>query len=301
MKRAAVVMAVVMSGLCLLPACFPHDYIIVQTEKNIKDAREYCRNKYTDLAVVQSKEHLDKLMKLTGLNSFWIGLNRDTDAWTWSLEDETYYGEGDTKFPMWEDGYPIDHTNYKSCVMMAQNGKWKDDLCGNIHNFICYKNSTEGTSETSPSFIRVNTLMTWDAARAYCRNNYIDLASVRNQTENDQIKNMASNSWIGFYRNSWRWSDGSEDVFDNWLPETPSSDLDASCVAIYTGKWANSRCINTRPFVCYNRRTEMKVVKVGLKKAGPSVDMEELGEEILNMVRIPKYQAQTGRLIPERP
>uniref|UniRef100_A0A3P9ATG8 C-type lectin domain-containing protein n=1 Tax=Maylandia zebra TaxID=106582 RepID=A0A3P9ATG8_9CICH len=61
--------------------------------------------------------------------------------------------------------------------------------------------------------------MNWIQAQNYCRKTYTDLASVRNQSEIPQLKAIAtSTAWIGLYRNSWKWSDGSTLSFTNWFP-----------------------------------------------------------------------------------
>uniref|UniRef100_A0A3Q0SQ50 C-type lectin domain-containing protein n=1 Tax=Amphilophus citrinellus TaxID=61819 RepID=A0A3Q0SQ50_AMPCI len=94
---------------------------------------------------------------------------------------------------------------------------------------------------------------TWDDAQSYCRKYYSDLVSVRNQSENEQLQNLLNNShtWIGLYRNSWKWSDGSAYSFTNWAPNNPSNVDTRSCGNIYAGKWYNGGCTNYMYFVCY--------------------------------------------------
>uniref|UniRef100_A0A3Q1IXT0 C-type lectin domain-containing protein n=1 Tax=Anabas testudineus TaxID=64144 RepID=A0A3Q1IXT0_ANATE len=82
------------------------------------------------------------------------------------------------------------------------------------------------------SFILVNQAMTWTDAQSYCRVHYTDLASVRNQAENDQIWLMLQNqyTWIGLYRNSWKWSDGSSLSVSNWAPgSAPTATTTDTC------------------------------------------------------------------------
>lgn len=103
------------------------------------------------------------------------------------------------------------------------------------------------------SFIYVNVSETWVNAQSYCRVKHTDLASVRNQSENEQLKMMLNNSptWIGLYRNSWMWSDGSAYSFPNWAPNKPLSDDTYSCGTIYLEKWHNSACNGYNYFLCY--------------------------------------------------
>uniref|UniRef100_A0A667XB49 C-type lectin domain-containing protein n=1 Tax=Myripristis murdjan TaxID=586833 RepID=A0A667XB49_9TELE len=81
-----------------------------------------------------------------------------------------------------------------------------------------------GLTET---FHHIKTTMTWAEAQSYCRQHYTDLASVRNQTENQKIQDLiptGGNAWIGLFRDSWKWSDGSNSPFSNWNHEQNQPD-----------------------------------------------------------------------------
>ncbi|XP_045926870.1 lithostathine-2-like [Micropterus dolomieu] len=204
-----------------------------------------------------------KLNDLIGrYDNIWIGLHSDTEAWKWSLENQDYYGdEGEAGFRMWNNDEPNGDGYYKVCAAMLR------------------------TEYTTQSFICVNETMSWMEAQSYCREHYSDLASVRNQTENDQMNMMATTSeytWIGLYRDSWKWSDGSAHTFSNWAPSAPSTSHKDSCAVSNSGKWSNQDCNSRRKFICYRVPTMRKqVLKVVLKNTHSSVDMEELKEDIL--------------------
>uniref|UniRef100_A0A3Q4GPC1 C-type lectin domain-containing protein n=1 Tax=Neolamprologus brichardi TaxID=32507 RepID=A0A3Q4GPC1_NEOBR len=92
-------------------------------------------------------------------------------------------------------------------------------------------------------FIFVGVSKSWRDAQSYCRDHYTDLASVRNQSESQQLKAIAtSTAWIGLYRNSWKWSDGSTLSFTSWFSTSPSTLVTASC---------DQACGVTYPFICY--------------------------------------------------
>uniref|UniRef100_A0A8C4F7R3 C-type lectin domain-containing protein n=1 Tax=Dicentrarchus labrax TaxID=13489 RepID=A0A8C4F7R3_DICLA len=130
-----------------------------------------------------------------------------------------------------------------------QNGK-----CSNVQIFLHVNNIFQFCCNietvTSSSFIYVNESKTWSEAQSYCREHYTDLASVRNQAENDQIENMNQNRsvWIGLYRDSWKWSDGSPTSFTYWNNNEPNGDY--ACAVIHNGRWEDYDCDTTLYFVC---------------------------------------------------
>uniref|UniRef100_A0A8P4G0C1 C-type lectin domain-containing protein n=1 Tax=Dicentrarchus labrax TaxID=13489 RepID=A0A8P4G0C1_DICLA len=232
-------------GLCFLPSCFPRLYIFVEQPSTWAEAQSYCREKYTDLASVHNERHLAQLNTLLDNNpNVWIGLQADIEAWRWSLEDPRYYGEGEADFRKWAPDEPNGVGYNKLCVMMLASGEWADAVCTMAIDLICY-------NDTSSSFIFVNGPKTWKQAQSYCREeHYTDLASVRNQAENDQIENMnqTRSVWIGLYRDSWKWSDGSPTSFTYWNNNEPNGDY--ACAVIHNGRWEDCDCDTGLFFVC---------------------------------------------------
>ena len=59
-----------------------------------------------------------------------------------------------------------------------------------------------GTIYYSQRFIFVEKAMSWSDAQRYCRKHFIDLATVRNEEENQEIQSLTKNRsvWIGLYR-----------------------------------------------------------------------------------------------------
>uniref|UniRef100_UPI003AAAFE93 C-type mannose receptor 2-like n=1 Tax=Centroberyx gerrardi TaxID=166262 RepID=UPI003AAAFE93 len=249
--KAFVIM--VLSGLCALPSCFLRQYHLVEEGKNWTEAQSYCREKFTDLATIDNQEDMAKLNEILGRHYkgiVWIGLYDDINSWRWSLENKSYYSEEEAEFRMW--GGAIE-------------------------------------AQDSSRFILVNESKTWTEAQSYCRERYTDLASVRNQAENDEIKmkNQGSNAWIGLFRDLWKWSDGSHTSFTNWNTENsePNGYIAESCVASRYGKWEDWPCSRRFYFACYNDVPVTKqVVRVKLTKTDSSVDMEDLKEAILQQM-----------------
>nr|XP_046271686.1 macrophage mannose receptor 1-like isoform X2 [Scatophagus argus] len=280
--RWTAVLMVGLSGLCFLPACFPRFYILVEEKMTWNDAQSYCRWKYTDLASVRHQKDMDKLRDILHEKSdVWIGLHADPEAWKWSLENQDSHDEGEAGFRMWARDEPSGLLYYTLCAGMEISGEWADHLCSASLEFICY-NGTEGRKNSS--FILVNEAKNWPEAQSYCRKHHTDLADVRNQAENDQLKTMVHNqhTWIGLYRDSWKWSDGSTHTFVNWASSAPSTMHIDSCVISNSNKWINRGCQSLYDFACYTDRFQNnQVVRVVLKKTDSSVDMEGMKYDIL--------------------
>lgn len=100
--------------------------------------------------------------------------------------------------------------------------------------------------------------MTWTEAQSYCREHHTDLASVRDETENQKVQELvpAGTAWIGLYRDSWKWSDGSSSSFRFWKTGEPNNYWgNETCAAAAfrdSGKWADWPCNKKFPSICYD-------------------------------------------------
>ncbi|KAM7372616.1 hypothetical protein PAMP_009771 [Pampus punctatissimus] len=245
------------------------------------EAQSYCRLKYGDLATVFNKEEQSKLVDVAQEfyhGHVWIGLYDDINSWRWSLEKEDYYVGGEAEFRMWNSGEPNNALGYEICTIIVLDGLWNNVPCTQMKPFVCYN----GNVETVASFIFVNEAKTWSEAQSYCREHYTDLASVRNHPENEHIKNIiTSNAWIGLYRDSWKWSDGSPTSFTKWNTNAPTS-FTTPCVLLHEGQWEDKACDTLLYFVCHIVSTNQKVVRVKVIKKDSSVNLEDATEAILH-------------------
>ncbi|XP_056587692.1 macrophage mannose receptor 1-like [Triplophysa dalaica] len=157
------------------------------------------------------------------------------------------------------------NSEHCTAVSFSDDGKWTDENCNNILPFICY-NLSYLASSRQYHFITVN--KSWSEAQTYCRQNYIDLATIDNMTEMNSVMNTVNGSyngsaWIGQYDdvNSWRWSLDDDDFyqdgereFRNWNHQPDNYGGNELCVYMnYDGEWFDSSCDNPLSFVCYNR------------------------------------------------
>uniref|UniRef100_A0A667X6E7 C-type lectin domain-containing protein n=1 Tax=Myripristis murdjan TaxID=586833 RepID=A0A667X6E7_9TELE len=137
------------TGLGSLPSCFPRQYHVVEKSMNWTEAQSYCRQHYTDLATVSSEEDVVKLNDAVGSHYSWIGLYNDINSWRWSLQNKSYYGEGEAEFRMWASGRPDNPGSNEYCVVMSTSGEWWDYHCSNSLPFVCYNGENKTTEVIS--------------------------------------------------------------------------------------------------------------------------------------------------------
>lgn len=114
-----------------------------------------------------------------------------------------------------------------------------------------------GTQE-SATFSLQNEQRNWSSAQRFCRENFVDLATVKTDAENQKLVNIiGSSAWIGLYRDpNLFWSDGSDFLFSNWDSViNPLGSMPVVCGVTSSGrlgKWKFLSCETKLPFVCYS-------------------------------------------------
>ncbi|NP_001122059.1 C-type lectin domain-containing protein precursor [Danio rerio] len=236
-------------ALCSISECVQHHYYYINEGKNWTEAQRYCREKYTDLATIDNMNDMIRLKKSVNdapVENMWIGPRRtNVYKWHWSSGDPVL-------FLNWTSGEPAG-TN--ECTVM-NNGQWDNEACNNTRVFICY-NMGRG-------LVFVDQEMNWRAAQSYCRQNHIDLVSVRNQNESQQLENFIKDKnsrgspvWIGLFRDTWQWSDQSNSSFRYWYtgePNNAGNNEKCTVIGAYSQRgWADVACDDRRiPFVCHD-------------------------------------------------
>ena len=78
--------------------------------------------------------------------------------------------------------------------------------------------------------------------------------SIRNQTENSIITNLADGSfvWIGLYREK-LWSDGSTSLFRHWAIGQPDLSGEECVTTSFndSGRWSDENCALNFSFICF--------------------------------------------------
>lgn len=114
-------------------------------------------------------------------------------------------------------------------------------------------NGASGRS-TTKTFHYITLSKTWAGAKSYCYYYYTDLAVIANSEEDKDVFSKMSNmdpSWIGFYRDVWRWSDGSYAKFRAWSPSQPVRTNDSElCIMLQPDGYVDTNCDEVHPFFC---------------------------------------------------
>ncbi|XP_017293726.1 C-type mannose receptor 2-like isoform X1 [Kryptolebias marmoratus] len=244
-------------GQCCFITCL-YEYHYVGENKNWSEAQQYCREKYTDLATVSNMTDMKRIPNKSGanMNEAWIGLYDQTDGnrtWHWSLPG-VEFSKSKTN---WSQGEP-DDVNTENCGMIKKYLAWGDLSCGNDKQFpfLCYdeKNTTQ-------KFHLINDKMSWLKAQNYCREHHTDLISGLNQLQDKQLQDELSSVddsfiYIGLFRDTWRWSDGSSFSFRHWNLQFNNTKYNSGQCAMTVfddgGRWKNGNCTDRKPFICYD-------------------------------------------------
>ncbi|CAK6977205.1 macrophage mannose receptor 1-like [Scomber scombrus] len=272
------------SVLCVVSSHVQHQYHFVYEVKNMTEAQSYCRDKYTDLATIDDMEDVKTLRDMMDLSKIdktaWIGLYDDMDSWRWSDR------HAEVEFTNWWQGEPHHDGSGEHCAEMSGNGKWNDNPCNTPRQAVC--SSVRGSDVT---FILINSTMSWTEAQSYCRANYTDLATVRHEAENQEVKNLADGEevWIGLFRDSWKWSDGSNSSFRYWKSGEPNNGGKEACVVMNfdrSGLWEDWNCAREKPFICYEEIVPKHKMRVSVKmNSALDLNNPEVMEEVLKQLK----------------
>ncbi|XP_039624806.1 macrophage mannose receptor 1-like [Polypterus senegalus] len=198
-------------------------------------AENYCG----DLVTVYKEEDIQLLLSITENKEFWIGLHCESDNWHWSNGENLTYSNWDRDL---------------FCAFAQSDGSWSDSACDKNKSFMCY-NKTGNINET---YFWIKESVSWSRAQNYCRVNYTDLVSIRNESENEAMmkKAQGDNFWIGLFNNPWKWSDGGNSTFRNWTSGNPDNNnhTEKCVVNNYEGKgWNDANCTLKKTFFCTNK------------------------------------------------
>ena len=213
----------------------------------------------------------------TGINSWWIGLEKNGSEWMWSssgeaLGDLDNWGEGEE-----ESG------ETEVCVVLSQsedNFSWRSVQCNLTSPSLAGVCQCPAGSECSAShfplgchqgydqeecYVLVNTAMTWSQAEQFCGIKGGHLASITSEEENDWLGSelMTYDSvWVGGRWSNgtdWSWTDGTEWDWTHWATDQPRLHYDTECALLHqtTYDWASYYCDTEMKFLCKYSNTKL--------------------------------------------
>ncbi|KAL3980261.1 carboxypeptidase Q [Sarotherodon galilaeus] len=188
-------------------------------------------------------------------DAVWIGLSKGTTLrWHWSLAGDDFYKEGERHYLF--------------------NGNLTMILCDNKRYPVCF----DATQQGADQYILNKQGMEWTAARDYCRTNYTDLTSLRNDAEYQIVKQVANGSevYVGLFRDPWEWSDQTNSSFRYWKADMIVwTGRTQNCVAmlkVNSGKWGDRACTQTHPFIC-DCRNKLSFIKLRISPQDSMLDL----------------------------
>uniref|UniRef100_A0A673AID8 C-type lectin domain-containing protein n=1 Tax=Sphaeramia orbicularis TaxID=375764 RepID=A0A673AID8_9TELE len=104
---------------------------------------------------------------------------------------------------------------------------------------------------------------TWTAAQSYCRENFLDLATIENLEDWLEISQFLANDgiayWIGLSRDSWKWSDQSNFEFTAWRSTEPRNQQgNEFCGYASAQGWGDTDCALELSFICSGKQSNIK-------------------------------------------
>ncbi|TSU88979.1 Macrophage mannose receptor 1 [Bagarius yarrelli] len=229
---------------------------LISSSKNWTDAQLYCKQYYTDLALVNNAADA-AVVSGTG----WIGLI--SSQWSdGSFSSYRYWAGGNSESSL---------INKCSAMSMSNAAKWIGSDCSLKLPFACYGvPQYTGSQPTGPEIPRqyhyVDYRKTWLDAQAYCRLKFTDLATIDsindvNKLMNEVTVGYSGSLWIGLKRSAqalWGWSRGDAPLGDYSSWEAGEPNGSGTCVVNINSFWRDYDCNVPLYFVCYK---EKKVIK----------------------------------------
>ena len=207
----------------------------------------------------------------TGINSWWIGLERNSSEWIWSQS-------GDALEPGLDNWGEGGSGGNESCVILSKSGEnfsWESVECGlsspslapvcqqcqpgedcragNHRPIGCHQGYDE-----EECYLLVYVKMSWSQAEEFCVLHDGHLASITSAEENAWLGSELISSdevWLGGQwrpGSDWAWSDGSQWAWTNWAAGKPSETWNPECALLrqHPYHWGSYDCNAELKFVC---------------------------------------------------
>ncbi|XP_052316288.1 secretory phospholipase A2 receptor-like [Oncorhynchus keta] len=219
-------------------------YSLVAEKKNWTEAQEYCRQHYTNLAIIHTEEDWKAIQSSLGdfSGDVWIGLHRSgqTEKWKWSDGQ-------DFMFFNWEKGFGV-HTEGFDCVLSISS-HWQPVDCAALSQYMCQRvRHGNGTTERVYELMPGATM--WQDAVTDCKTiKGRELASICNQKEQEAFDELTTGAtWIGLKHNNKLWEWSNREPFQ----ESEHTWVGGNCQQLNSNRKCTPKdCSNQSAFFCY--------------------------------------------------
>ncbi|KAL0967011.1 hypothetical protein UPYG_G00303400 [Umbra pygmaea] len=251
----------------------------------MEDARDYCRLRHGDLAVINGlteNTFLWKKINKEMLGMHYIGLTVDLNRSFGWLDGSPVV------FYRWDINQPDFRNNDENCVAMTTSmGFWRDYNCGTEMRSICKRRGSPPPNSTvappTPltggclldwtrfqskcyKLIKNHVPMTWLEARKQCQLTGANLASITTRQEQvfltTQMAHFTTDLWIGLTsldRDKLVWTGGQALKYFNMKINPRSYSLESGLCGLMLsshstfGKWELRSCNDTNGFICQRK------------------------------------------------
>lgn len=255
------------------------------------ESRDFCKAIGGELASIKSKDEQQVIWRLiTSSGSyhelFWLGLTygSPSEGFTWSDGSPVSYEN-------WAYGEPNNYQNVEYCGELKGDPgmSWNDINCEHLNNWICQiqkgktllPEPTPAPQDNPPvtadgwviykdyQYYFSKEKETMDNARAFCKKNFGDLATIKSESEKKFLwkyinKNGGQSPYfIGLLISldkKFIWMDGSKVDFVAWATGEPNfANDDENCVTMYTnsGFWNDINCGYPNNFICQRHNSSI--------------------------------------------
>nr|XP_048316812.1 macrophage mannose receptor 1 [Myodes glareolus] len=260
------------------------------------ESRDFCRAMGGELASIKNKEEQQVIWRLIMTSGsyhelFWVGLTygSPSEGFTWSDGSPVSYEN-------WAYGEPNNYQNVEYCGELKGDPgmSWNDINCEHLSNWICQiqkgktllPEPTPAPQDNPPvtedgwviykdyQYYFSKEKETMDNARAFCKKNFGDLATIKSESEKKFLwKYMNKNGgqspyFIGLLISldkKFIWMDGSKVDFVAWATGEPNfANDDENCVTMYTnsGFWNDINCGFPNNFICQRHNSSINATAI---------------------------------------
>ncbi|XP_053325780.1 E-selectin [Spea bombifrons] len=136
-------------GIAMLAYAQGWSYFYSPVNMTYENARQYCKNEYTDLVAIQNRAENEYLNNILPFNPtyYWIGIRKLHNQWTWVGTKKVLTEEAKN----WATNEPNNKKSNEDCVEMyvkrsKDEGKWNDEPCTKKKVALCYTAACHSSS-----------------------------------------------------------------------------------------------------------------------------------------------------------